>query len=110
MSKSNFLNKDIWLKYNLNDISGDLDLVSTFESNKEDNSYSTMRISFLIIWIKLATLNQQVQHPGVAKCKTAVTNSSPAPAKNNPIMAGPTRGAMAVLQREAALGAGSPPF
>lgn len=75
MSKSNFLNKDIWLKYNLNDISGDLDLVSTFESNKEDNSYSTMRISFLIIWIKLATLNQQVQHPGVAKCKTTALQS-----------------------------------
>lgn len=61
MNKSNFLNKNIWLKYNANDLSGDLDPVSTSESNKEDNSYSIMRISFLIIWIKLATLNQQMQ-------------------------------------------------
>lgn len=75
MNKSNFLNKNIWLKYNANDLSGDLDPVSTSESNKEDNSYSIMRISFLIIWIKLATLNQKMQHPGVAKYNTTARQS-----------------------------------
>lgn len=57
MNKSNFLNKNIWLKYDANNLSRALALASTFESNKEDNSHSSMSISFLTIWIKLVSLN-----------------------------------------------------
>lgn len=39
MNKSNFLNKNNWLKYNANNPSGDAEMVSAVESNKGDDSY-----------------------------------------------------------------------